>query len=364
MKTKKIALFLAGVIAGLLAVVLGYVLYMVIQFYRIEDNLSISTENNQTEIASASDEFSVLTFNIGFGAYTHDFSFFMDSGVMKTGEAVSGKNSTAASKEVVLKNTNGAIELAKKQDADFYFFQEVDVKATRSHKVNQLAAIQEAFGQHGSAFSYNFHSAFLAYPFHDPHGSVDAGIATLSRYAIASTTRHSFPVDLSFPTKFFDLDRCFQVSRLALDNGKELVLVNLHMSAYDEGGIVRQQQLKLLNDVLAEEVKKGNYVVAGGDFNHDIAGSLNAFETAQEVPEWVFVLTDEDLAEGLRFAAAKNVPTCRSTDIPYEKGVNYTVVLDGFIVSDNVEVLSVTNVDADFEFSDHNPALLRFALLP
>ena len=61
MKTKKIALFLAGVIAGLLAVVLGYVLYMVIQFYRIEDNLTISAENNQTEIASASGEFSVLT---------------------------------------------------------------------------------------------------------------------------------------------------------------------------------------------------------------------------------------------------------------------------------------------------------------
>ena len=79
-------------------------------------------------------------------------------------------------------------------------------------------------------------------------------------------------------------------------------------------------------------------------------------------PNWVFEMTDSNLAHGFSFATAKNAPTCRSTDIAYAKGVNYTVVVDGFIVSDNVESISVQNVDLDFKYSDHNPVVLKFKL--
>ena len=40
------------------------------------------------------------------------------------------------------------------------------------------------------------------------------------------------------------------------------------MSAYDKGGTIRAKQLEMLNAVLKEERDKGNYIVAGGDFNH------------------------------------------------------------------------------------------------
>ena len=197
----------------------------------------------------------------------------------------------------------------------------------------------------------------------DFHVKVLSGITTLSKYKIDSTTRRSFPVDNSFPNKFFDLDRCFILSRIPLSNGKELVLINLHMSAYDKGGTIRALQLAMLNAVLREEYDKGNYVIAGGDFNHDIADSLNLFATEQKVPEWVFVLTDNDLTENFSFAAAVNAPTCRSTDMPYVKGSNYTVVIDGFIVSDNVNATFIENIDLDFEFSDHNPVRLTFSFI-
>lgn len=100
----------------------------------------------------------------------------------------------------------------------------------------------------------------------------------------------------------------------------------------------------------------------GGDFNHDIAASDGLFETQQKRPDWVFSLSDDDLAEGFSFVASTNAPTCRSTDIPYEKGVNYSVVLDGFIVSDNVTVVGCVNIDNDFLYSDHNPATMTFVL--
>ena len=175
--------------------------------------------------------------------------------------------------------------------------------------------------------------------------------------------RRQYPVDTGFG-KYFDLDRCFVMSSIPLSNGKSLTLINSHMSAYDEGGKIREQQLALLNRVLAEEAEKGNYVVVGGDFNHDIADSINLFTTGQKVPEWVFKLTNDDLASGYKFATANNVPTCRSTDMPYTKDVNYTVVVDGFIVSSNIEVKWVRNIDTDFMYSDHNPVKLKFVLKP
>jgi exonuclease III len=55
------------------------------------------------------------------------------------------------------------------------------------------------------------------------------------------------------------------------------------------------------------------------------------------------------------------VPTCRTADIPYKKGVNYTSVIDGFIVSDNI-IATAENIDADFMYSDHNPVKLTFKL--
>ena len=48
-------------------------------------------------------------------------------------------------------------------------------------------------------------------------------------------------------------------------------------------------------------------------------------------------------------------------NMPYTPGVNYTVVIDGFLVSDNVQA-SAKNIDAGFAYSDHNPVQLTFSL--
>jgi hypothetical protein len=52
--------------------------------------------------------------------------------------------------------------------------------------------------------------------------------------------------------------------------------------------------------------------------------------------------------------------------MPYDPGNPDTqyYVIDGFIVSPNVQVDSVETVDAGFEFSDHNPVMLHVTLLP
>lgn len=359
---KRFLIAILCIIGALVLAVGVYVAYMSVLYYRIPDNTPVETKNAQSAVLQPGKSYSVLTYNIGFGAYNHDFSFFMDEGEMKDGTKVKGKFGRAQSKQIVLTNTQGAMDTAEKADTDFAFFQEVDTDSTRSFHVNQYSSIISAFGKSSSAFAVNFHSAYLLYPFNEPHGAVNSGILTLSKYKTDENIRRSYPVDGSFPTKFFDLDRCFLVTRVPVEGGKELVLINSHMSAYDAGGIIRKKQLELLNQVLKTERDKGNYVIAGGDMNHDIAGTIQHFPTQQKVPRWVFEFSDKDLTQGFRIVRASNadsVPTCRSTDMAYTKGMNYTTVIDGFLVSDNVKA-TAENIDTDFTYSDHNPVKLTF----
>ena len=258
MNKKKVFLrILAGFLAVIGVIILafgGYILYLVCQYYRIKDNTEVLVENIQTALVNLSQEYTITTYNIGFGAYSQDFSFFMDSGEYKNGKKVTGSGSRAKNKQTVITNTNGAINTIKEQNADFMFFQEVDTKADRSYKVNQYKMIQDAFTSYSSSQTSNFHSGFLFYPITNPHGAVDAGISTISKYKIDSVVRKSLPIDESFPTKFFDLDRCFSVNRLPIGGtDKVLVLINLHMSAYDKGGVYRAKQFKLLSDYIADE---------------------------------------------------------------------------------------------------------------
>lgn len=342
----------------------GYVLYMVVQYDRIPDHQPLAVENPQEAELRRGQAYTAATYNIGFGAYDPDFSFFMDTGTMKDGTPVQGKHGRAQSREIVLSNTQGAVDTLQGLDPDLCLLQEVDTDATRSFHIDQSQMVRQAFLQYGSVFASNFHSAYLAYPLQEMHGSVQAGLLTLSRYAVAQAERRSYPVDESFPTRFFDLDRCFSVQRLPVEGGGELVLINSHMSAYDAGGTVRAAQLELLGGVLREEREKGNYVIVGGDFNHALCGTVQAFASGQQVPDWVFEFSDSDLPEGFHVVEAENltrVPTCRSSDMPYTPGLNYTAVLDGFIVSDNLTA-TAENIDTGFAYSDHNPVLLTFVL--
>ena len=42
--------------------------------------------------------------------------------------------------------------------------------------------------------------------------------------------------------------------------------------------------------------------------------------------------------------------------------VTYTVTLDGFIISDNLECLSYENINSGYSYSDHDPVYLKFKL--
>lgn len=360
---KRLLKIVGGVVAALVVAVAIYVVYMLATYSRIPDNQVLGVENNQSSQVECGKKYSAVTYNIGFGAYRPDYSFFMDEGVMNDGTKTQGVSSWAKSKESVEESISGDIDLIKSLKADFALLQEVDTDSTRSYHVNQVSAFRNSFADMGSVEAVDYHSSFLFYPFTQPHGFANSSLLTLSSKHVDSAVRRSYPVSDSL-SKFTDLDRCFSVSRIPVKGGRELVLVNHHMSAYDKGGTVREQQLKMIGEFLSDEAKKGNYVVMGGDFNHALFGSAGLYPSKQQVPSWVAVFDDDDLPSGFSLVKPSNlkdVATCRGADIPYEKGVNYTSTIDGFIVSDNVKA-TAENIDAGFAYSDHNPVKITFEL--
>ena len=363
MKKGKLPIWLKvilSLIVALLLVVVGYFLYLLISYHRLPDNveLEINSPKEETELGNAKTdtEYSIVTYNVGFGAYTPDFSFFMDG----------GESSVAKSKESVVETISGAADMVKEMEPDFVFFQEVDLDATRSYHVNQFDILVEKFDTYTSNYAVNYDSAFLFYPFNEPHGKSKASLATFSKCEMTSALRRSLPISTSF-SKFFDLDRCYSITRIPVENGKELCLYNVHLSAYGNSDEIRAGQVGMLCEDMKADLEKGNYVICGGDFNHDLKNK--EFDAENEY-SWAYPFPREMLPENFGLCidtfsdAEKEImpDSARNADMEYVEGVTFTVTLDGFIVSDNVEVIGYENIHTGYKYSDPDPVFMNFKL--
>ena len=166
--------------------------------------------------------------------------------------------------------------------------------------------------------------------------------------------------------KLVDLDRCYSVQRMAVENGRELVLYHFHLSAYTSDGTIAEEQLEMLLSDMLSEYEAGNYVVGGGDFNKDILGnSSEVFGVSGEDYTWAQPIPPELVPAGLSLVAPLEadapVPSCRNADRPYGPD-DFVLVVDGFVVSENVAVAASSAVDTGFRWSDHNPVYLDFIL--
>ena len=355
MKKRKMNKALKMILCLLAALVLiagAYVAYVFIAYHRLPEVTELEVKGESAEMAQPGMPYKLVSFNTGFGAYEADYGFFMDGGTQ----------SWAWSKERLLANMEEITGFLKAQDADFYFLQEVDQNATRTYHVNEREIMEKAFLDYDSAYAQNWDSPFLFYPLTQPHGRTRCGIMTFSRMDIASAVRQSLPIENTV-MKLVDLDRCYSACRVPTANGRELVPYNMHLSAYTSDGTIANDQLRLLLTDMKGEVDRGNYVVCGGDFNKDLLGDSSQYfgipgdnyTWAQPIPAGTF--------DGLPLTliASSNAPSCRVAEGPYNPD-QFVLTIDGFIVSDNVRVLSHEVIDTGFAMSDHNPVSLVFEL--
>ena len=351
----RILLTVACLAGALVLCVVLLFLWLTIVEYRPKASESLETSGESSRQLALGRSLSVLTWNVGYGALGDNADFFLDG----------GKNVYTAGKARVLENMDDIMVKVKALDPDVAFFQEVDVKADRSHKINEKTMLSDALPGRSSAFAWNFKVPFIPYPL-PPIGQVNAGILSLSRFPVSSSLRVQLPCPFTYPMRICNLKRCLLVERLPIEGSdKELVMVNLHLEAYDSGE-GKIAQTKMLREVLESEYKKGNYVIAGGDFNQQFS---NANASGYPVYKGMWkpgILNVDEFSGQWQFCMSSKVPSCRSLDKAYEGADKQSFqyyLIDGFIVSPNIRVDSLDVCDFAFRSSDHNPVMLRVTLL-
>ena len=347
-KAFKIILIILAVIA---AAVIAFIAWLSITEYRPESMEEVPISGSSTGKAAIGQELNIVTWNIGYCGLGKDSDFLMDG----------GKQVQPLNREYVESCLDGIKSFLNGANADLFLLQEVDIDSRRSYGINEAEELDMGV----SAHALNFSCRFVPYPL-PMIGRVSSGLMTTSSsLELISAERISLPCPFSWPVSMANLKRCLLVTRIPVEGSdKELVIINLHLEAYDDGE-GKLAQTEQLMKYIEQEYKKGNYVIAGGDFNQSFPNGLAVYpNTHGEL--WMPSTLDESLLpEGCSFAYDTDTPTCRLLNQSYNpddtENTQYYVI-DGFILSPNVELVAVETIDLGFEYSDHNPVSIRVIL--
>ncbi|MBO5666978.1 MAG: endonuclease [Firmicutes bacterium] len=335
----------------------GLIIFVSVGEYRPADIEPVAISGSGTSSPSVGDTLHIATWNVGYGALSSDQDFIMDGGTIVEPE----------SEDIVIRNINGIKEFLSPDDFHIAFLQEVDQHSDRSFYNDETLFFADHFGG-SSTFAYNFNVNFVPFPVGLPSnmiGHVQSGIQTLTSFHTENAQRVAFPSSYSWPVSTCQLKRCLLTQEIPLEGSdKKLILVNLHLEAYapDEK---KAAQTKILLDLVSEEYEKGNYVIAGGDFNQTFPGVDPTKYPVLNDEYFQAPIIDMELPEGFSFAFDDTAPTSRLLNEPYNGSWEKTqlYVIDGFLVSPNVQVDRVETIKAEFQYSDHNPVVMDVTLM-
>ena len=348
---KKFFEILLYIILTVLAAGVLLAVFLTVSEYRPADVESVPVTGTPADRQIASDqEITLISWNLGYGALGKDADFVMDG----------GGNAPAADKALVEANLAGIADTLKKEEADFWLLQEAESDSARSFHID----FRTRFALAQNSFALNYSCPFVPFPW-PPFGKINSGLITASSFDVEEAERISLPCPFSWPLRTANLKRCLLASYLPVEGtDRKLVLINLHLEAYDsgEGKIAQTRQLR---EFMQSEYEKGNYVIAAGDFNEIFPGTEAIYPN--EHPEnWMPGTLEEDsIPEGFSYVYDAAVPTCRLLNQPYNPSDTANTqyyVIDGMVVSPNVKVESVETLDCAFTYSDHNPVKVTLSL--
>lgn len=312
---------------------------------RIQDEVRIEKIGAGAPSRSlAGDTLSVKTWNLGYGGLGAESDFSADG----------GKSLLPPSRKVVDKNVRGIAAQLEASSEDVIILQETARPSLLTRGANTVGAVSDALVDRDNAFSADFVLKFLPWPLRPRHG-------LYSSVDIKGAERELAPLPLE-PGYILGLSRRLyhmHIIRFPFPSGHWTV-INVHLSAFDEGANVRQAQLRAVLDYAQTEYEKGGHVIVGGDWNLEFVRPERPTTTEDKFLFWVHPFPYEELAPGWRAAIDPATPSVRTNERPYTRGENFTTVIDGFVISPNVEALSVTTRDLDFQITDHHPVSATF----
>jgi endonuclease/exonuclease/phosphatase family metal-dependent hydrolase len=327
-----------------------FIIYSMLTFYNPPKELTLA-DHPKPDTVKCDTTYRVLSWNIGYAGLGDNMDFFYDGGTK-----------VRDTYERVIINFNSILAFLKQNSSqDFIMLQEIDQKSKRSYSVSEVDSISQ-LGLH-AAFAMNYVVKFVPVPPGAPMGQVKSGILSLSKNLPGKSVRYSYPGMFDWPTRLFNLRRCMLVNRYPTNNGKEFILINTHMSAFDDGSLKKQEMQYLKNFVLAE-YEKGNYVVVGGDWNQSPPEfPLTKFGENYQSDSFILSnIASDFMPSEWKWAFDPDSPTNRYMNQAYVPGKTFCCLIDHFLVSPNVEIIQNETINLNFQNADHNPILMKFRL--
>jgi len=344
--------FVAGIVCAMLLVVIGFMIYSTLAKFKPEKIVGLEIHQPVMKINIVNkDEINILTWNIGYAGLGKEMDFFYEGGKMVRPTA-----------ELHKQYFNNILnELKSADSADFIFLQEADQHSKRTFYTDEVNEISKKLNNYYSVFGVNYDVPFVPIPVMEPMGRVRAGQMTLSKISPESAYRYATEGSYTWPKRLFLLDRCFVLTQFKLPSGRTLSLINIHNSAFSDAVDARQKELILLK-ILMVELYRSGYVIVGGDWNQNPPGfdprlfvDGNKGYAFEHVPETF-------CPEGWSWAMDKTKATNRNVNEAFVKGKTLTTMIDFFIVSPNVEIISVKTNPNGFVNSDHQPVAMKVKL--
>ncbi|WP_028890530.1 endonuclease/exonuclease/phosphatase family protein [Tenacibaculum sp. 47A_GOM-205m] len=208
----------------------------------------IITHNYNTTIDNDS-IYSIVTYNIGYLS------------------GMTNNRAVAKPKELFDGNLKKVVKEIQKVNPDILAFQEIDYNAARSYEVNQEEEIAK-LGYNYVARGVNWDEHYVPFPYWPPSmhfGKIVSGQSILSKYELKDYQRIVLErvADNPFYRDALYLDRLLQITKVVLE-GKEVVVINLHLEAFDKSTRVRQFEYVLS---LFNKYKEEYPTILLGDFN-------------------------------------------------------------------------------------------------
>jgi len=358
---RKLLLWLVGILVIYLVIILGY---GTITDWAPTDEEPAQVWSGEGATPLITDSIvTFITWNVGYGGLGDQDFFFYNKGDFFWTDP----GTVRMKKERVESNVGGQRSLVENSLSDFFLLQEVDTAARRSHYLNELDTVRKARPDYVTTFAPNFKSKNVPIPVFQPwdhYGAVVGGLASISRYTPAAATRIPLPGKFPWPTRLFQLDRCALRQTFTTKNGQQLVVYNIHFSAYDKDGDIRLQQMQAVREAVIADYDEGHYVVVGADWNQLPPGfnwfSLNPTVEKVELP---MSIPFDFMPVGWKYAYDPATATNRESDLPYDSHRSRRTVIDFFLLSPNIRIKEVKGLEMGFRDSDHQPVYLEAELL-
>lgn len=332
---------LVGIVVCLLVLYVVFV-FVANRFHTPPDVAFKKFSGNAT--GDCDSEISIASWNIGYAGMGEESDFFMDLGEQKR----------PLSATLVDKNLHGIESELSKLGTDIIFLQEVAQPSLNTYSRNVYAGIRNRLSDYSSAFSPDIHLRFLPSPM-----NVRVGNAIFTRCKAGQLELRPLAFEPTYIAYTFR--KTYRMHIVRINNPQPWVFINIHLSAFDTpANSVREKQLRQVVAFAQEEYAKGARVVVGGDWNLRLLPTKFPHNTAKKFQFWIRDLPDDVTPLGWHWAADPTQPTVRTANKPYVAGENMTLIIDGFLVSPNVEIVDVHAINLNFQYSDHNPIMARF----